>query len=131
MENFVKIVASQPELKEEGEIVQTWPPVSAPGRMGGSRNRAGASYYVEAVVTGMDGTTALLAESMQIAAQTSRILRGVRSWQAVAGATRRCVDCEAVGMGRVPVETQRVDVDVVLKAEEIRSGMLYLATVAV
>ena len=83
---------------------------------------------VEAVMTGVDNTTTVMAQSLSLVAQTSTLLFNTPTWGTVLNGTSECEDCASVRLDSLDRATQRVKVHVVLKSA-VEVGLLYLATV--
>ncbi|KAL9012833.1 MAG: hypothetical protein Q9173_002425 [Seirophora scorigena] len=90
----------------------------------------GESVAVEAVLTGTNMSESLFAESLRMSAQTSDALHDVPTWRSQVGGTVVCADCARVLIAPVPPETERIVMQVVLKAGA-GGGLLFLSSVAI
>ena len=88
-----------------------------------------AGYAMEAVMTGLDHKTSIFTQSLNMQAQTLDVDKNTHVWRTLDRGTTQCTDCSSLAMESLPIGTQRVKVDVVMKAATA-VGLLYLTSVA-
>ena len=88
---------------------------------------AGATM-VEAVMTGLDSTTSVYAESLQIQAQTAETLHDTQTWRTLVNGSSECSNCSSIAIQPVPTGTDRIKVNVILEGAAA-AGLLYLASI--
>lgn len=119
VDNFVKI--AQDQVSHE----------TVPGRIGLKFSApAGKTMALEAVLTGQNMSQSVFAASLHMSAQASDSSYNVQSWRSQVGGIATCTDCARILVAPVPVRTQRVVIDVVLKAGAA-GGLLFLSSIAI
>ncbi|KAL8720674.1 MAG: hypothetical protein Q9225_002503 [Loekoesia sp. 1 TL-2023] len=119
VDRFIKIVQSQLSHK------------TVPGTIGTKFTAPkGETMAVEAVMTGQNMSESIFAASLKMSAQTSDISYNVQTWRSLVGGTAACTDCARILIAPVPEKTQRVVIDIVLKAGAA-GGLLFLSSVAI
>ncbi|KAI4185711.1 MAG: hypothetical protein L6R41_003969 [Letrouitia leprolyta] len=119
MDNFVKIAQDVVSHK------------TVPGQIGLKFSApTGKTMALEAVLTGQNMNESMFAASLRMSAQTSDPSYNVQTWRSQVGGTATCTDCARILIAPVPARTQRVIVDVVLKAGAA-GGLLFLPSVAI
>ena len=114
--NFVKIV--QDQLTDSNAATRV-----ANFKAAGSQS----GYAVQAVVTGLDNASCVFVQSLVIQAQSYSTMWDTQIWRTLNNGVNQCTECASIGIGPVPVGTQRIKVNIVLKdATEV---LLYLASV--
>ena len=121
MNDFVQMAIDRTETKKDASAVDAASGVS-PGMP-----RAG--YAMEAVMTGLDHKSSVFTQSLNMQAQTLDVDKGMRLWRTLDHGTNQCTDCSSLALEALPIGTQRVKVDVVMKVATA-VGLLYLASVA-
>lgn len=119
--DFVEMAIERTKTKKGGSAVEVASGVS-PGM-------PQAGYALEAVMTGLDHKTSVFTQSLNMQAQTLDVDKNTRVWRTLDRGTSQCTDCSSLSIEPLPIGTQRVKVDVVLKAATA-VGLLYLASVA-
>ncbi|KAL9601398.1 MAG: hypothetical protein Q9219_002574 [cf. Caloplaca sp. 3 TL-2023] len=71
---------------------------------------------VEAIVTAQNMSESMFAASLRMSAQTLDTFGNVRTWRSQVGGTAVCTNCARILIAPVPGRTQRIIIDVVLKA---------------
>lgn len=118
-ENFIQISKSLANGRSAGGSIQT-----------GFHPGVGKQYSIEAVLASSDSLTPLIAQSLEIQAQTADIVGGVQAWRTLNGGDNQCSNCASVGISNVPVGTQRVRTHLEVKQGTV-DGLLYLASVGI
>ncbi|KAL8944982.1 MAG: hypothetical protein Q9211_000415 [Gyalolechia sp. 1 TL-2023] len=119
VDNFVKIAQSPVSYK------------TVPGMIGVKFTApAGKTMAVEAVLTGQNMTETIFAASLRMSAQTSDSSNNVQTFRSQAGGTAQCTDCARILVAPVPTRTQRVIINIVLKAGAT-GGLLFLSSVVI
>lgn len=90
----------------------------------------GKSMAFEAVLTGQNMHESIFASSLRISAQTSDTSNNVQTWRSQAGGTAVCTDCARILIAPVPEKTQRIVMNIVLKAGAA-GGLLFLSSVGI
>lgn len=118
-DDFIKIAQEQSSHK------------TVPGTIGAKFTAPrGKTMAVEAVLTGQNMSESMFAASLKMSAQTSDKSNNVETWRSQVGGTAACTDCARILIAPVPERTQRVIVDIVLKAGAA-GGLLFLSSVAI
>lgn len=84
----------------------------------------------EAVLTGQNMNESIFAESLRMSAQTLDMSNNVHHWRSQVGGTTGCRDCARILIAPVPERTQRIVMNIVLKAGAA-GGLLFLSSVAI
>ena len=117
-ENFFRIAEDQKSQK------------TVPERIGAKFTAPkGKTMAVEAVMTGQNTSDSMFAASLRLSAQTSEISNNVQTWRSQVGGTAVCTDCARILIAPVPEKTQRLVIDIALKAG-VTGGLLFLSSVA-
>ena len=119
--NFVEIALERSRTTKDPSAVEVASDVG-PGM-------ASAGYAMEAVMTGLDHKTSLFMHSLKMQAQTLDVDKNRLVWRTLDRGMTQCTNCSSLALGPLPIGTQRVKVDAVLKAATA-VGLLYLASVA-
>ena len=91
--------------------------------------KTGQIWTVQAVMTEADNMTSLLAESLEMQAQTYTILSNMQLWHTMIGGSAACAECSSVALQQVPIGAQRIKADVILPTATA-VGLLYVVSVA-
>lgn len=118
-ENFVQIARLLANGRSTGGSVQT-----------GFRPTTGQQYSVQAVLAQSDSRTPLIAQSLEIQAQTTDLVGNVQTWRTLNAGDNQCNNCASIGILEVPDGTQRIKTHIEVKPGTI-DGLLYLASVGV
>lgn len=119
VESFIKIAQSRVSHK------------TVPGTIGVKFTApAGKTVALEAVLTGQNMSESIFAASLRMSAQTSDSSYNVQTFRSQAGGTAVCTDCTRIVIAPVPARTQRVIINIVLKAGAA-GGLLFLSSVAI
>ena len=86
-----------------------------------------SGYVVEALLTGLDSRTSLVAQSLKIQAQAYELISNTHVWGTLANGSYECANCASVEIPSVPIGTQRIKVNLVLRTAS--AGLLYLASI--
>jgi len=116
-ENFIQIDKSLANGRSTGGSVQT-----------GFRPAIGQRYSVEAVLASSDSRTPLIAQSLEIKAETADMVGNVQAWRILNARDNQCSNCASVGILSIPDATQRNKTHVEVKSGTVE-GLLYLASV--
>ncbi|MCJ1231855.1 hypothetical protein MMC12_008534 [Toensbergia leucococca] len=111
------------------KIAQSISAGTFPGTVTEGLNIGGSnSYALGAILTGLDGTTSIFAETLSIQTQTYQMIGNVPVWGSLPNGTDECHNCPSVDIHPIPVGTKRVVVNVVLQAATA-AALMYLEAV--
>ena len=88
----------------------------------------GQQYSIEAVLARSNSRTPLVAQSLEIQAQTADRVGNVRAWRTLNAGDNQCSECASVGILKVLDGTQRIKTHIEVKPGTV-DGLLYLASV--
>ena len=115
--NYARFIGLKNDLAEQGHI-------SAIGSASGLSNRV-----VQAVLSELDGNTALNATELSIAAQGKHRVYNVELWGTLPGGWKQCRHCASIGLDRVPKGAKRIAVSALLP-DSVPGGEIYLGEIA-